>query len=206
MAARAGETAETGAELRGAMSVDCEGAIIAADDPPRAAADALAQVLNGVITGEGPTTRGRVHFSRTLDLEDAAQCARILLAAGRDGAPVSRAEVDVLFEIDAAASERSDQDRFDDLFVKAVAHCVLAAAGHHVPPRDVALARETPLGTWAFAHPRGQFDVDIQTWIAAQANNRRRLSKALAAITVLVCGAAATPVAQSLAALFDLGA
>ena len=47
-----------------------------------AAAAALSEVLNGVITGEGPTARGRVHFSRTLDREDAMQCERILLAAG----------------------------------------------------------------------------------------------------------------------------
>ncbi|MDB5640146.1 MAG: hypothetical protein JWP51_5054, partial [Bradyrhizobium sp.] len=42
------------------------------------AAQALAVVRDGVITGEGPTTRGRVHFSRELDADDAAWCARIL--------------------------------------------------------------------------------------------------------------------------------
>ncbi len=31
------------------------------------AAQALAVVRDGVITGEGPTTKGRVHFSRALD-------------------------------------------------------------------------------------------------------------------------------------------
>ena len=34
-------------------------------------AAALRGVLKGVITGEGPTTAGRVHFSRTLDPADA---------------------------------------------------------------------------------------------------------------------------------------
>ena len=36
--------------------------------------------------------------------------------------PVSRAGADVLFEISAAASERSDNGQFDDLFAKAIVH------------------------------------------------------------------------------------
>ena len=36
------------------------------------AARALTIVRDGVITGEGPTTKGRVHFSRSLDADDAA--------------------------------------------------------------------------------------------------------------------------------------
>ena len=89
-----------------------------------------------VITGEGPTTRGRIHFSRTLDREDAVLCERILLAAGRSGAAVSRAEAEMLLDIDAAATERTDQGRFDDLLAKAVAHYVMAAAGRQIPSRD----------------------------------------------------------------------
>ena len=44
------------------------------------AAHALTIVRDGVITGEGPTTKGRIHFSRALDADDAAWCARILTA------------------------------------------------------------------------------------------------------------------------------
>jgi hypothetical protein len=32
----------------------------------------LGIVRNGVITGEGPTTTGRIHLSRALDAQDAA--------------------------------------------------------------------------------------------------------------------------------------
>jgi hypothetical protein len=174
--------------------------------PEATAAAALAQVLNGVITGEGPTTRGRIHFSRTLDREDALQCERILLAAGRDGAAVSRAEADMLFDIDAAATERTDQGRFDDLFAKAVAHYVLAATGRAVPPRDIALAPHTPLTTWALQQPSGNVDSEILAWIASHANGRKRLSGALATIVAMICGAAASPVAQSIARLLDLSA
>ena len=178
----------------------------AAIDAPDAAATALAEVLNGVITGEGRTTRGRIHFSRTLDREDAALCERILLAAGRDGAAVSRAEAEILLRIDAAATERTDQGRFDDLFAKAVAHYLLSATGLGVPPRNVALARETPLTTWASRQPNGNIDADVLAWIASHANGRKRLSGALAAIITLVCGAAGSPVGQSITNLLDLSA
>src|ERR1700745_3923852 len=104
------------------------------------AAHALTIVRDGVITGEGPTTKGRIHFSRSLDADDAAWCARILTAAAVEHEPVCRAEVEALFEIHDAAAERSDGGRFDDLLTKAVAHHAAAEAGLPVPPRTVALA------------------------------------------------------------------
>src|SRR5207245_8337834 len=63
------------------------------------AAHALTIVRDGVITGEGPTTRGRVHVSRALDAADAAWCARILTTRQLDNEPVSRAEAAARFEI-----------------------------------------------------------------------------------------------------------
>ena len=107
------------------------------------AAHALTIVRDGVITGEGPTTKGRVHFSRALDADDAAWCARILTASAVEHQPVSRAEAEALFEINDAAAERSDDGRFDDLLAKAVAHHAAAEAGLKVPPRTVALSPDT---------------------------------------------------------------
>src|SRR5215469_12915669 len=104
------------------------------------AAHALTIVRDGVITGEGPTTRGRVHFSRTMDADDAAWCARILTAKAVAHEPVSRAEAEALFEIAEAATERSDDGRFDDLLAKAIAHHAAAVSGFPVPPRTVALS------------------------------------------------------------------
>ena len=69
-------------------------------------------VRDGVITGEGPTTRGRIHFSRTLDAQDAAWCARTAMAVA--DRPVSRAEAETLLEINAAATERSNNGQFDE--------------------------------------------------------------------------------------------
>src|SRR5882724_7496560 len=92
------------------------------------AALALHVVRDGVITGEGPTTKGRVHFSRALDAADAAWCARILTAT---------------------AAERSDEGRFDDLLAKAVVHHAASESGLPVPPRTVALSPETAIESWA---------------------------------------------------------
>src|SRR5437868_9275379 len=93
------------------------------------AAHALTIVRDGVITGEGPTTKGRVHFSRALDADDAAWCARILTASAVEHQPVSRAEAEALFEINDAATERSDDGRFDDLLAKAVVHHAASESG-----------------------------------------------------------------------------
>jgi hypothetical protein len=167
---------------------------------PDLSATALAQVRDGVITGEGPTTRGRIHHSRTLDAADAAYCTRILMAAGgAEGAPVSRAEADMLMAIDAAAAERDAAGAFDDLFVKAVTHYVLSAAGRPVPPRPVALAADTPLSSWA---ETGHDDIDIEIldWIVSHVRGARRASRALMSLATLLAGTA-VPFAQSLASL-----
>jgi hypothetical protein len=151
---------------------------------------ALQDVLSGVITGEGPTTAGRVHFSRTLDPADAALCARILEGAGGTaGLPVTRLEADVLFDIDAAAAERSDNGRFGDLFVKSVAHCALAAAGHKVPPRQVALAPATDLSTWA--NLSTDIDGEVLAWIGARVHNKRRLKSTLTGLSTFLTGVGA---------------
>src|SRR3978361_1838708 len=113
------------------------------------AAHALTIVRDGVITGEGPTARGRIHFSRALDADDAAWCARILTASAVAHQPVSRAEAEALFEINDAASERSDDGRFDDLFAKAVVHHAAAASGLPVPSRAVALSPDIAIESWA---------------------------------------------------------
>ena len=110
---------------------------------------ALSIVRDGVITGEGPTARGRVHFSRVLDADDAAWCARILTATAVEHQPVSRAEAEALFEINDAAAERSDDGVFDDLLAKAVVHHAASASGLPVPPRTVALSPDTAIESWA---------------------------------------------------------
>jgi hypothetical protein len=159
------------------------------------AAYALGVVRDGVITGEGPTTRGRVHFSRALDAFDAAWCARILTATAVDHQPVSRAEAEALFEINDAAAERSDDGRFDDLMAKAVVHHAASASGLPVPPRTVALSPEISIESWAPTRAIG-VDTEVLDWIASQMRGKRRGNRTLMAIVATVIGAATMPLAQ----------
>ena len=167
------------------------------------AALALTVVRDGVITGEGPTTRGRVHFSRELDAADAAWCARILTADAVEHQPVSRAEAEALFEINDAAAERSDEGRFDDLLTKAVVHHAASASGLPVPPRTVALSPETAIESWAPAQAAG-VDTEVLEWIASQMRGKRRSNRTLMTLVATIVGAATLPMA-GLPKVFDIG-
>jgi hypothetical protein len=167
------------------------------------AGGALTIVRDGVITGEGPTTRGRVHFSRSLDADDASLCARILMARAVEHQPVSRAEAEALFEINDAATERTDNGRFDDLLAKAVAHHAASASGLKVPPRTVALSPDTDIESWASVHAHG-VNTEVLEWIASQMRGKHRRNRTLMAMVATFVGAAALPLAQ-LPNMFDIG-
>lgn len=167
------------------------------------AALALTVVRDGVITGEGPTTKGRIHFSRELDADDAAWCARILTAAAVEHQPVSRAEAEALFEINDAATERSDDGIFDDLLAKAVVHHAASESGLPVPPRTVALAPETAIESWAPAYASG-VDTEVLEWIASQMRGKRRSNRTLKTLVATIVGAATLPLVQ-LPNVFDIG-
>jgi hypothetical protein len=167
------------------------------------AASALAIVRDGVITGEGPTTSGRVHFSRVLDADDVAWCARILTAAAVNNAPVSRAEAETLFEINEAATERDDDGRFDDLLAKAIAHHAASASGLPVPPRNVALSPDTAIESWAPANARG-VNTDTLEWVASQMRGKRQSNRTLMAMVATLVGVSVLPLAQ-LPYMIDIG-
>jgi hypothetical protein len=166
------------------------------------AALALTVVRDGVITGEGPTTKGRVHFSRALDTDDVMWCTRILTASAVQHEPVSRAEAEALFEIDGAAAERSDDGRFDDLLAKAVVHHAASVSGLPVPPRSVALSADTAIESWVPAHA-ANVDTEVLNWIADQMRGNRRRNRTLAALVATIVGVA-SPLAQ-LPNVFDIG-
>ncbi|MBN8969415.1 MAG: hypothetical protein J0G95_13275 [Rhizobiales bacterium] len=169
------------------------------------AVSALAIVRDGVITGEGPTTAGRVHFSRSLDADDAAWCARILTGRAIADRPVSRAEAEALFQINEAAADRTDDGVFDDLFAKAVVHHAASASGLPVPSRAVALSPQTSIDSWAPTKAVG-VNIEVLEWISAQMRGKRRSSRVLTGlVAATLIGAATLPVAQSLPTILDLG-
>ena len=55
--------------------------------------------------------------------------------------------------------------RFDDLLAKAVVHYLMSAAGAGVPSREIALAPENPLVTWASATDPG---TDLRSWLESR--------------------------------------
>ncbi len=68
---------------------------------------------------------------------------RILYAFGGDShMAVSRAEAEILFEINDRTDEEKNHISWSDLFVKAIANFMMAASGYQPPPRQVALKRE----------------------------------------------------------------
>ena len=167
------------------------------------AAQALTVVRDGVITGEGPTTRGRIHFTRALDAQDAAWCARILTAMAVADEPVSRAEAEALFEINAAASERSDNGKFDDLFAKAIVHHAASASGLPVPSRTIALSPDTAIESWAPTRA-ACLDIEVLEWIASQTRRKFRGNPKVMRLFAAIIGATTLPLAQ-LPNLFDMG-
>jgi hypothetical protein len=164
---------------------------------------ALGLVRDGVITGEGPTTRGRIHFSRALDAQDAAWCARILTAITVAEQPVSRAEAEVLFEINAAAAERSDNGQFDDLFAKAIAHHLVSASGMPVPSRTIALSPDTAIESWAPTRA-ASLDIEVVEWIVSQMRGKLRGNRTVIKLVAAIVGVATLSMTQ-LPNLFDIG-
>jgi hypothetical protein len=148
-------------------------------------AAALTQICHAVITGEGPSVAGRVHFSRTLDVGDAILCERILILAGHNGDPVSRVEIDVLFDINAAASERCDERRFDGLLAKATMHHVMSACGCKVPRREIALTPARSMESWTSAVCVSS---DLKSWLATRLRELEPSSMAARAIAKAVSG------------------
>ncbi|MBN8961541.1 MAG: hypothetical protein J0H71_10425 [Rhizobiales bacterium] len=165
---------------------------------------ALAKVRDGVITGEGPTTRGRVHFSRALDTQDVDWCVRILTASAVDDVPVSRAEAETLFEINDASADRLDQGMFDDLLARAVVHHAASASGLPVPPRAIALSPNTAIESWAPTQAVG-VNLEVLEWISSQMRGKRRYNRALMTLAAMLVGAATLPMVQQLPGMLDLG-
>src|SRR4029078_767775 len=161
----------------------------------KTAAHALTIVRDGVITGEGPTTKGRIHFSRALDADDASWCALILTATAVEHQPVSRAEAEALFEISDAAAERGDDGRFDGLLATEVAHHAASASGLPVPPRTVALSPDTDIASWAPAQATN-IDTKVLEWIARQMRGKSRVNQTRATMVATLVGAAALPLVQ----------
>lgn len=132
----------------------------------RLVAFALQQVKTAVVAGQGPLMRGGELVPGVIEKAEVDLLRRVLYAFGGEGnIAITRAEAEVLFEInDAVAGGRNDAS-WNDLFVKAVANFVMCASGYQAPPREVALRQENFLD---------RADVDIGGFMARMASTGGR--------------------------------
>ena len=68
---------------------------------------------------------------------------RVLYAfGGQDNAALSRAEVEVLFDLNDQTAEALNDPAWNELFTKAIASFILCASGYRAPSREEALRQE----------------------------------------------------------------
>lgn len=121
--------------------------------PPSLVRFALDQVRLAVVSGAGPLRSGQALDPGAITEGEVDLVRRILHAFGGDGCiAVTRAEADVLLEINRAVAPGKSSPAWTDLFVKAVGNALLSGFGHAVPSREAALAAEAWLDD---ADPRG---------------------------------------------------
>lgn len=190
---------------------------------PALPAFALRQLLGAIITGEGPLSAGRVHFSRVVDSHDVALLRRVLMAGGGgEGRAVSRQEADTLFDIHDATCGAANDPAFEPLFVRAIVQHVRAASGLHagsraslsMPSADTRNGAHMALDLLALAGYRPDLDGLVETvvltdeaatWLTDRLTREGRVSPACAALARLLADRAeAMP--PSLRALVDRAA
>ncbi len=115
----------------------------ASSSPASLVSFTLDQVKREVLAGRGLTRHGDELTPGVIGEAEVDLLRRILYAFGGDShMAVSRAEAEILFEINDQTDELENHISWSDLFVKAIANFMMAASGYQPPPRQVALKRE----------------------------------------------------------------
>jgi hypothetical protein len=108
--------------------------------PERLVRFALQEVTRAVVDGDGPL---RAHGTRSAGVITDAEVdiiRRVLFAFGGDGnIAITRAEAEVLIEIEESLAGSEPNAAWTDLFVKSMANVILASSGYGPPSREEAL-------------------------------------------------------------------
>jgi len=111
--------------------------------PESLARFALNTVKDAVISGNTVLRGGKAPVAGVVTDADVDMLRRVIFAFGGDGhTAVTRAEAEILFEINDATAEADNAPAWTELFVKAVSGVVMAASGYNAPTREEALKRE----------------------------------------------------------------
>lgn len=112
--------------------------------PERLEVFAMEQVKLAVLSGEGPTRHGNDLQPGHIGRAEVELLRRILYACGGDEAvAISRREAEMLFDINDAVTDGTNDASWPDLFVKAIANYLMASRGFQPPSRHEALHRES---------------------------------------------------------------
>jgi hypothetical protein len=103
--------------------------------PESLAAMGLRAVAKSVLANDAGTAK--------ISQEDVKMLRRVLYAfGGQDNAALSRAEVEVLFDLNDQTAEALNDPEWNELFTKAIASFILCASGYRAPSREDALRQE----------------------------------------------------------------
>ncbi len=115
-----------------------------ADSAPRRLTDfALAQVKQAVLHGAGPLARsGRLQQGR-MGADEVELLRRILHACAGDGnIAVTRAEAELLFDINDAIRGQDNDPSWNDLFARGIGAAIMTVSTYEAPSADVAARQE----------------------------------------------------------------
>lgn len=115
----------------------------AREAPERLQQFALKAVADSVISGKGVTRSGNELKPGVIADGEVELLRRVLYAgASSRGIAISKAEAEVLFDLNDTTIEAENAPAWSELFAKAVANYLMAMSGFTPPPREIALARE----------------------------------------------------------------
>lgn len=110
--------------------------------PPSLAVFGLGLVKTAVVTGDGPLRTGTPEPAAIMPSEVSAIAELLDTFGGAATLPVTRAEADVLIDINRALAPGNSSPAWTELFVKAVGNAALSGLGMSVPDRRAALASD----------------------------------------------------------------
>ena len=107
----------------------------------------MREISRAVLDDEGPLATGRTLSKGVIGEAEVELLRRVLYAFGGEaGISISRAEAELLFDLNDRTVQTQNHPAWQELFVKAVGNYLMAAASYKGPPRATALAREEWLG------------------------------------------------------------
>ncbi len=103
----------------------------------------LEKVKEGILTGEGPMKIGLDDSAGVIDKDEVELLRRILYSAGGDGnISISKAEAELLFDLNMNSREEENDPSWLELYTKAVTSYLMKASGRDPVAREEVVRRQ----------------------------------------------------------------